>query len=89
MRKVQPKVKKIINKSIEEARLYNQGEITIEHITIAMINDYENDAIKYLVELGVDVVERKPLQTDSNPHNVQYLSTKAGKLGHLFGDQIE
>ena len=55
MRKVQPKVKKIINKSIEEARLYNQDEISIEHVTIAMINDYENDAIKYLVELGVDV----------------------------------
>lgn len=55
MRKVQPKVKKIINKSIEEARLYNQDEITIEHVTIAMINDYDNDAIKYLVELGVDV----------------------------------
>ena len=41
MRKVQPKVKKIINKSIEEARLYNQDEISIEHVTIAMINDYE------------------------------------------------
>ena len=57
MRKVQPKVKKIINKSIEEARLYNQDEISIEHVTIAMINDYDNDAIKYLVELGIDVDE--------------------------------
>ena len=57
MRKVQPKVKKIINKSIEEARLYNQGEITIEHVTVALINDYDNDAIKYLVELNVDVDE--------------------------------
>jgi GTP cyclohydrolase II len=45
--------------------------------------------INALIELGIDVVERKPLQTDSNPHNVQYLSTKAGKLGHLFEDQIE
>ena len=50
-------VKKIINKSIEEARLYNQGEITIEHVTVALINDYDNDAIKYLVELNVDVDE--------------------------------
>ena len=55
MRKVQPKVKKIINKSIGEARIYNQNEITIEHITIALINDYDNDAIKYLVELNVDI----------------------------------
>jgi GTP cyclohydrolase II len=45
--------------------------------------------INALIELGIDVVERKSLQTDSNPHNVQYLSTKAGKLGHLFEDQIE
>ena len=55
MKKVQPKVKKIINKSIEEARLYNEVEIKIEHIMIALINDYDNDAIKYLVELGVEV----------------------------------
>ena len=55
MKKVQPKVKKIINKSIEEARLYNEVEIKIEHMMIALINDYDNDAIKYLVELGVEV----------------------------------
>ena len=55
MKKVQPKVKKIINKSIEEARLYNEVEIKIEHIMIALINDYDNDAIKYLVELGIEV----------------------------------
>ncbi len=55
MKKVQPKVKKIINKSIEEARLYNEMEIKIEHVVIAMINDYDNDAIKYLREMGVEV----------------------------------
>jgi ATP-dependent Clp protease ATP-binding subunit ClpC len=55
MKKVQPKVKKIINKSIEEARLYNEVEIKIEHVMIALINDYDNDAIKYLVELDIEV----------------------------------
>ena len=55
MKKVQPKVKKIINKSIEEAKLYGDMEINIEHIIIALINDYDNEAIKYLVELGVDI----------------------------------
>jgi GTP cyclohydrolase II len=40
--------------------------------------------IKALEDLGIVVVERKSLQADSNPHNVQYLSTKAGKLGHMF-----
>ena len=47
MRKVLPKVKKIINKSIEEAKLYNDNEIKIEHIVIALINDYNNEAIKF------------------------------------------
>lgn len=37
-----------------------------------------------LQALGVEVVERRPLQTQSNPHNAHYLSTKAGKLGHLL-----
>ena len=40
--------------------------------------------IKALEDLGFEIAERKPIQTDSNPHNAQYLSTKAGKLGHLF-----
>jgi GTP cyclohydrolase II len=43
--------------------------------------------VKALIDLGIDVVQRVPLKTDSNPHNAAYLSTKAGKLGHLFGDQ--
>lgn len=37
-----------------------------------------------LEALGIDVVERVPLETQSNPHNARYLSTKAGKLGHLL-----
>ena len=55
MRKVLPKVKKIINKSIEEAKLYNDCEIRIEHIITALINDYNNEAIKFLLELGIDI----------------------------------
>ena len=39
-----------------------------------------------LGEMAIDVVERVPLFTDKNPHNASYLATKAGKLGHLFGD---
>jgi len=35
--------------------------------------------IKALEDLGFEIAERKPIQTDSNPHNAQYLSTKAGK----------
>lgn len=40
-----------------------------------------------LAKLNITVVERVPLETESNPHNAKYLSTKAGKLGHLFRDE--
>ena len=43
--------------------------------------------INALKDLGIDVVEREPIQADANPHNSQYLSTKAGKLGHMFKEQ--
>jgi ATP-dependent Clp protease ATP-binding subunit ClpC len=55
MKKVYPKVKKIINKSIEEAKSRGEGEVRIEHIMIALINDNNNEAIKYLKELNVDL----------------------------------
>ena len=42
--------------------------------------------IKALQELGINVVNRVPIETESNPHNAAYLSTKAGKLGHMFRD---
>ncbi len=40
--------------------------------------------IQALKDLGVNVVERIPHETGRNPHNVDYLATKKGKLGHLF-----
>jgi GTP cyclohydrolase II len=43
--------------------------------------------INALKDLGIDVVEREAIQADANPHNSQYLSTKAGKLGHMFKEQ--
>ena len=55
MKKVLPKVKKIINKSIDEAKFYNNDIIKIEHIIIALINDYDNEAIKFLIEIGIDI----------------------------------
>uniref|UniRef100_UPI00333EEA9B GTP cyclohydrolase II n=1 Tax=Castellaniella defragrans TaxID=75697 RepID=UPI00333EEA9B len=37
-----------------------------------------------LADLGIEVVERIPLQVNRNPYNEQYLRTKALKLGHRF-----
>ena len=49
-------------------------------------NPRKIDALK---SLGFEIVNRIPIQADSNPHNIQYLATKAGKLGHMFKDKGE
>lgn len=41
--------------------------------------------VKALQDIGIEVVERLPHETGRNPHNMNYLDTKKGKLGHLFG----
>lgn len=40
-----------------------------------------------LTEGGLVVTERVPIECGRNPHNEDYLSTKAGKLGHLLKPQ--
>jgi GTP cyclohydrolase II len=37
-----------------------------------------------LTEGGLVVTERVPIECGRNPHNAEYLTTKAGKLGHLL-----
>ena len=65
MKKVLPKVKRIINMSLKQAKIYGDDVVRIEHIIISLINDYNNNAIKTLLKLGVDIdklhkkIERK------------------------------
>jgi GTP cyclohydrolase II len=40
--------------------------------------------VEALYKLGIEIVERLPIETGKNPHNAKYLKTKAGKLGHLM-----
>lgn len=55
MKKVVPKVKRILNMSLKQAKLYEDWEVKVEHIMIALINDYNNNAIKILEEMGIDI----------------------------------
>ena len=48
MKKVADKVKRILNMSLKQAKLYDDWEVKIEHIMIALINDYNNNAIRTL-----------------------------------------
>lgn len=40
--------------------------------------------VNQLIQQGIDVVERVPLMTESNPHNAGYLSAKGRKGGHIM-----
>jgi ATP-dependent Clp protease ATP-binding subunit ClpA len=41
--------------SLKQAKLYDDWEVKVEHIMISLINDYNNNAIKVLEDMGVDV----------------------------------
>jgi GTP cyclohydrolase II len=69
-----------------DMRDYSVLQPMVEHLGVQSVRLMTNNPRKVaaLTEIGVDVVERISLATDSNPHNEKYLQTKAGKLGHMF-----
>ena len=58
----------------------------LQHLGAKKVHLMTNNPRKMdaLTDMGIEVTQRVPLQTDSNPHNSKYLTTKAGKLGHMF-----
>lgn len=69
-----------------DMRDYSMLKPMIEHLKIKSLKLLTNNPRKVnaLQDMGIPVVERLPHQTGRNPHNVKYLETKKGKLGHLF-----
>lgn len=61
----------------------------LQHLGVAALKLMTNNPrkVKALTDMGIEVAERVSLQTGHNPHNTRYLATKAGKLGHLLGNQ--
>ena len=80
MKKVLPKVKRIINMSLKQAKYYGDSEVRIEHIIISLINDYNNNAIKTLVKMNVDVdklhknIEKRLIREKDDYENVKVSS---------------
>ncbi|MEP5566540.1 MAG: GTP cyclohydrolase II [Halioglobus sp.] len=72
-----------------DMRDYSLLKPMFEHLKVKSVRLMTNNPRKVaaLKEQGVEVVERIALETGSNPHNEKYLSTKAGKLGHMFEAQ--
>ena len=69
-----------------DMRNYRICQPMLEHLKISKVRLMTNNPNKVtaLTEMGIDVVERLPLYSGSNPHNASYLATKAGKLGHIL-----
>jgi GTP cyclohydrolase II len=74
-----------------DLREYDICKAMLDHLHIGAVKLMTNNPrkVQALGQLGIDVSERIALHTGQNPHNAKYLSTKAGKLGHLFDHQGE
>ena len=55
MKKILPKVKKIINMSIKQTKIYDDYELKIDYIILSIINDYNNSAIRILLSMNIDI----------------------------------
>ena len=69
-----------------DMRQYDMLKTMLDHLGVAELRLMTNNPRKLqaLDDMGILVVDRIPLQTVANPHNRQYLATKADKLGHLL-----
>lgn len=74
-----------------DLREYDICKAMLDHLHIGAVKLMTNNPrkVQALEQLGIDVSERIALHVGRNPHNQKYLSTKAGKLGHLFDHQGE
>jgi GTP cyclohydrolase II len=66
------------------------GDI-LKHLNITEIQLLTNNPkkIKEITATGISISERLPLEIQPNPHNLQYLTTKKFKLGHLLTKYID
>jgi GTP cyclohydrolase II len=71
-----------------DMRDYSICKTMLEHVGVERLRLLTNNPrkVKAMEQMGFAVVERIALQTGQNAHNARYLATKAGKLGHLFGE---
>lgn len=72
-----------------DIRDYSMLKPMFEKVGIKRVKLLTNNPrkIQALREYGIDVAERIPLETGRNAHNMRYLETKRGKLGHMFSSE--
>ena len=69
-----------------DGRDYDLCKPIFEHFGVSQVRLMTNNPLKVdaLSELGVEVVERVPIEAGHNLHNEDYLEVKSRKMGHLF-----
>ena len=69
-----------------DSREYGIGAQIIADLGIQKMRILTNNPAKYggLQGYNLEIVERVPLISDSNPENVRYLQTKEERMGHLM-----
>lgn len=69
-----------------DLRDYSMLPSMLKHLNISSVRLMTNNPRKVdaFTCCGIQVDERIPLTTGLNPHNADYLDTKANKLGHLM-----
>lgn len=72
-----------------DLRDYTICRSMFQHLQVRKIRLMTNNPIKVqaLTKMGMEIVDRVPIETGQNDHNARYLATKAGKLGHLLTDR--
>jgi GTP cyclohydrolase II len=58
----------------------------LKHIGVKSVILMTNNPrkIKALENMGIEISGRAPIETERNPHNSRYLSTKSDKIGHYL-----
>ncbi len=71
-----------------DMRKYDMIKPMMEKIGVQQVKLMTNNPrkVKAMKELGIEVVERVPLQVGKNRYNEAYLKTKSTELGHMMSE---
>lgn len=72
-----------------DLRDYTICKTMFGHFQIQQVELMTNNPVKVtaLTKLGIEVIDRKPIEAGHNDHNAEYLATKESKMGHMFSDK--
>ncbi|MCL2916819.1 GTP cyclohydrolase II [Shewanella litorisediminis] len=72
-----------------DMRKYDMIAPMLAHLGISRVKLMTNNPrkVKAMKDVGMDVVERVPLQVGKNRYNEAYLKTKSDELGHMMSEE--